>query len=366
MMLDSPVAGFFAPLVIYGFIGLCHLLLPARIVEGYVRHPETGQPRRYRLNGLPVLTVTLAAWLALTEFSSVQPDWFYQQRWPMLAGACTMGLVYTLVLVLPAPSTGRSWLADVFLGRIENVGYGRHVDAKMLLYLAGAVMLGLNVLSFTWFHAQHFGDRANPGVYLHAVMLGFFIVDYLFFERVHLYTYDLFAERLGFKLAWGCLVFYPFFYAVGLWGTVDEPLPAVIDAAGGLWLPLATLVFLAGWLFARGANMQKYWFKRDPVRPVCGRLAPDTISDGTHHLLCNGFWGMARHVNYLGEILMAIGIASALGHFDTPWPWLYPLYYLLLLIPRERDDDRRCAQKYGALWEAYRARVPYRIIPRVY
>jgi hypothetical protein len=36
-----------------------------------------------------------------------------------------------------------------------------------------------------------------------------FLVEYLYHEHVHLYTYDLFAERLGFKLAWGCLFFYP-------------------------------------------------------------------------------------------------------------------------------------------------------------
>ncbi len=47
-------------------------------------------------------------------------------------------------------------------------------------------------------------------------------------------------------------------------------------------------------------------------------------------------------------------------------PWLYPLYYVALLLPRERDDDRRCAEKYGPLWEQYRASVPWRIVPRIY
>jgi len=42
------------------------------------------------------------------------------------------------------------------------------------------------------------------------------------------------------------------------------------------------------------------------------------------------------------------------------------LYYVALLVPRERDDDRRCAAKYGALWERYTARVRWRIIPGVY
>jgi protein-S-isoprenylcysteine O-methyltransferase Ste14 len=35
-------------------------------------------------------------------------------------------------------------------------------------------------------------------------------------------------------------------------------------------------------------------------------------------------------------------------------------------VPRQLDDDRRCAAKYGALWDAYRAKVRYRIIPRIW
>jgi protein-S-isoprenylcysteine O-methyltransferase Ste14 len=75
---------------------------------------------------------------------------------------------------------------------------------------------------------------------------------------------------------------------------------------------------------------------------------------------------VSRHVNYLGEILMAIGLTLALGHPERATTWLYPLYYVALLVPRQIDDDRRCAAKYGALWKEYVARVPYRIVPGVY
>ncbi|CAB4858545.1 unannotated protein [freshwater metagenome] len=71
-------------------------------------------------------------------------------------------------------------------------------------------------------------------------------------------------------------------------------------------------------------------------------------------------------MNYLGEILMAVGLTLALGQPGDLLPWLYPLYYVALLVPRERDDDRRCAAKYGPLWDEYRARVPRRIIPGIY
>jgi protein-S-isoprenylcysteine O-methyltransferase Ste14 len=149
---------------------------------------------------------------------------------------------------------------------------------------------------------------------------------------------------------------------VGLWARADQPDPH----APALLLVLAGVVFAAGWTLARGANMQKYIFKRDPTARAFGLLAPSAIGDGERTLLCGGFWSAARHINYLGEILMAVGITLALGAPGDPVPWLYPLYYICLLVPRQIDDDRRCAAKYGALWDEYRARVRWRIIPGIY
>ena len=112
--------------------------------------------------------------------------------------------------------------------------------------------------------------------------------------------------------------------------------------------------------------MQKHSFKVRPGKKFLGLIEPKTVTDGNRSLLCGGFWGVSRHINYLGEVLMAVGLTLALGY---PWlilPWLYPLYYIIFLITRERDDDKRCAGKYGALWDEYRKVVPWRIIPRVY
>ncbi len=360
-MLD--LVGFVAPFIIYAGILALHLLLPARRIAGYVRDSQTGEPLRYRLNGLSVLFVAVLAWVVVGWQGWLPFDWLYHHRWGSLAGACTIGVLFTLWIVLPAPSTGKSFVADLFLGRLENPQFlaGR-VDAKMFLYLVGAVMLELNLLSFAAHHYMAFPDDPSPGVLLYLVLLSFFVCDYLFFERVHLYTYDLFAERVGFKLGWGCLTFYPYFYVVGLWALADEPNPHV---GSGLTV-FAGLVFFTGWSLARGANMQKFTFKTDPERVFLGVLKPEVVSDGARSLLCSGFWGVSRHVNYLGEILMASGLALALGYPSSPWPWLYPLYYVVLLFPRERDDDRRCAAKYGELWTRYCERVRYRIIPGVY
>jgi protein-S-isoprenylcysteine O-methyltransferase Ste14 len=36
------------------------------------------------------------------------------------------------------------------------------------------------------------------------------------------------------------------------------------------------------------------------------------------------------------------------------------------LVTRERDDEKICEAKYGALWGKYTAKVKYRIIPGIY
>ena len=355
-------AGFFASWIVFaGILGL-HLLLPARRVAGYARDERSGEPLGYRLNGLLVFGVIVGAWFAAGWSGLLPWDWLWQHRWSGAAGALTLGLVMSAAAVLTAPAAGKNLLRDLFPGRRANPQlFDARADAKMFLYLAGAILLELNLLSFAAHHFVTWPDDPSPGIVLHVVLFTWFVCDYLVFERVHLYTYDFVAERLGFKLVWGCLCWYPYFYAVGLWSVADLPNPQA-----PAWLAvLAGILFGAGWTLSRGSNLQKFAFKRNPERAFLG-LTPRAISDGERRLLASGFWGVSRHVNYLGEILMATGLALALG---WPWmigPWLYPLYYAALLVPRERDDDRRCAAKYGPLWEEYRQRVPWRIVPRVY
>jgi protein-S-isoprenylcysteine O-methyltransferase Ste14 len=358
--------GFFAPAGVYALVLLLHLVLPARHVEGYVRGAD-GQPLRYRLNGPLVLVVVLGLYDAAARWGLVRWDFFWVYRWQGLAGACVVGLLFTGAVVFGAPSAGKSLWAELFLGRRANPqwvapGGGTLVDAKIYLYLVGAVQLELNVMSFAAHQALAHPAQRSPGVFLYAALFTFFVCEYLLFEEVHLYTYDFFAERVGFKLGWGCLAFYPYFYCVGLWSVARKPDP---HTAAPL-LVLYTLLFFLGWVLSRGANLQKFLFKTRPEAKLLGLLAPEAISDGEARLLCSGFWRLCRHINYLGEFLMALGLTLTLGWPLDPWPWLYPLYYVALLVPRERDDDRRCAQKYGALWTEYCRRVPYRLLPGVY
>jgi protein-S-isoprenylcysteine O-methyltransferase Ste14 len=356
------ILGILTPLFVFTIVFGLNALLPGRWVTGYVRKPDTHEKMKYHLNGIIVFFVVIFIWFFSGYFNIVPYEWLYNYRWYGLAGAFILGIIFSLVVVLPYPPVRNSFLSDLFLGRKENLQlWEGRTDAKMWLYLAGATMLELNVLSFTAHHYFLYGEKASTGLLLSAGLITYFIIDYFTFEEVHLYTYDLFAERVGFKLGWGCIVFYPYFYSVFLWSTADLPDP---ETSTGL-LVIYVAIFFTGWILSRGANLQKYYFKKYPGRPFLW-IVPEAIAMGDKKLLVNGFWGMSRHINYLGEILMACGIILCTGYPEMIWPWLYPLYYMILLFSRQADDNKRCTEKYGDLWKLYEKRVPYRIIPYIY
>ena len=355
-------AGFFAPVLIYAIIFILVIVLPGRWVTGYVTRTNSSQKLRYRLNGLLVFFIMVAIWFVLGYENILPLDWLYVHRWQSLTGAVVFGFLFSLVIVLPNAHVKKSFLSDLYLGRLENPQlWNGRIDAKMWLYLIGAVMLELNALSFCAHHYLLYGIEGSTDIFVCTGLLSFFLIDYLTFEEVHLYTYDFFAERVGFKLGWGCIAFYPFFYVVPLWSTVD--LPGANSSLG--WLLFSIIVFFSGWGLARGANLQKYYFKKDPAKTFLS-IIPETITDNKNTLLVNGFWGLSRHINYLGEILMATGLVLSTGYPQLIWPWLYPLYYVALLFTRQADDDKRCSIKYGALWNAYKMKVPHKIIPYIY
>ena len=82
-------------------------------------------------------------------------------------------------------------------------------------------------------------------------------------------------------------------------------------------------------------------------------------------LLVDGWWKVARHSHYLGEIIGAL-CWSLPGLFTHFMPYFYVVYLTLLLCHRAHRDDIRCSSKYGQYWEQYRSAVKYKVLPGVY
>lgn len=372
----------------------------AALTPGYViAHATPGRAQLYRLNGFSCLLLLVALAAALVRAGALRGDVLYTHFWACARASCALGLALAAwsyargrallrrglidrrarCPTVDDPAGGpagpastaefdsRGALAHFYCGLSEyNPAGPWGVDVKMWLYLVGALQLQLNLLSAVYHaHAASAPAPLSPGLVAYAGCLSFFVVEYVFNEEVHTLTYDIFRERLGFKLIWGCVCFYPFFYVVGVWPLCRaDAAPLSPAAAAG-----CCALFACGWLLTRGANAQKFACKRKLSGFLWGGLVPMTTLPGSKgRILISGFWGVSRHVNYAGEVLQALALAlpGVLATGDVA-PLLYPAYYLALFIPRALDDDAQCRAKYGAaLWGAYTAAVPWRIVPWVY
>ena len=361
MTLMTLILGLLTPAIAYAIITGLHVIIPVKKTVGYVISETTGKTTTYRLNGRYVLVASIAVWFLLGWTGLVPYTWLYDTRLPGLIGACVIGLAYSFYIVGRYPSTGKPVLADFWFGRAQDPQLKDGlIDSKVWFYMIGAVMLQLNVLSCAAYHVIN-AASINYGFLLACAMLTWFCFDYLIFEKVHLWTYDYIAERVGFKLGFGCLAFYPYFYAVALWFTAALPNPG----HSGLFTILCGALYLFGWVFTRGANMQKYFFKVTPDKKFLW-IEPFALADDEHQLLANGYWGVTRHINYFGEIVQAVAVALAVGYFGMWMVWLYPLYYIGLLFSRQADDDKVCRAKYGDLWDDYTKSVKRKVIPFIY
>jgi len=290
--------------------------------------------------------------------------------------------------------------------KISKMGFHKIFYVKMLLYLIGAVVLELNILSAVCWEREYRRNQHTPqalnssnsnAMILYAGLFTWFVLDYLWYEEVHLYTYDLFAEKIGFKLCWGCLCFYPFFYAIGVLPFIimmDHHYGQMYDSnqeeVSWLTMVLIAILYLVGSTLTRGANMQKFHFRCHPERSKVSLFGgfmivkQECVPSSKGRLLCSGFWGLSRHVNYFGEILQAFALAlpaslqfwsssttttttTTMTTFVRWIPWLYPLYYVALFVPRQMDDEALMRQKYGDdVIDEYIQLVPYRMVPGLY
>ena len=361
------IAGFFTPLAVFAVFFVLQLILPGRWVPGYVINPETGEPRKYRLNGILVFVVAVVVWAF--ELTGMPRDWFYRSTIYAVIGGTVFSAIFTVIAVYSQPRRiKRSVITDLWLGRAQELSFFKsRFDVKMYFYVVGGTMLSLNAMSGAAFHYEHFGENANPGVFLYAAFFTFYIFDYFIFERVQLYTYDLIHEKVGFKLFWGGLIVYGWVFILPLWGMAAHPDPGFGPAWTYVWLIGTAALFLFGWGIGRGANLQKYTFKRWPERKFLGLIRPEYIQAGDRKILCSGFWGVARHFNYMGEGFLALSIALSFGHFGNPWAWTYFVFVVTFFTFRQFHDDEFCAEKYGPeKWAEYQARVKYRIMPGVW
>jgi Delta14-sterol reductase len=204
--------------------------------------------------------------------------------------------------------------------------------------------------------------RVSTPMVLVCLFQAWYVADYYFHEEAILTTWDIKHENFGWMLCWGDLVWVPFTYTLQALYLVHHPGELPVWAVVGI-----VTLNVVGYVIFRGTNIQKHHFRNHPDAPLrWWGGAPEFIATVRGpRLLTNGFWGIARHLNYLGDLMMGLAWSLPCG-FGHLLPYFYPIYFTMLLVHRERRDHGACAKKYGRDWDAYCARVRWRILPGVY
>jgi delta14-sterol reductase len=342
-----------------GFTALMFVL--SIVVPGPMRPGaplKDGSRRQYKLNGLPILIVTVVA-LGLGQFFglfslSIVPNSILA----LFVAANVISIALTAWLYF----SGRNRKDAVREGLFADVWYGVElnpellgVDLKMWAYRPS--LIGLLVINASFAVVQWERDgHLSTAMILYQAFTAIYVFNYFQFEYGMLYTWDIVAERFGFMLVWGDLAFVPFAYSVVGWYIVDRTEPLSTFAT----IALPCMFLLGLWIF-RGANQQKDEFKRDPSVKIWGKKA-ETLGG---RILVSGFWGIGRKLNYTGEILVYWSF-TLLSGTQSLIPYLLPMWLLGLLTHRAWRDDKRCREKYGALWEEYCRKATFKMIPFVY
>lgn len=197
---------------------------------------------------------------------------------------------------------------------------------------------------------------------------------------------DITTDGFGCMLAFGDLVWVPFVYSI-------QARYLSIHAVQLGWAKVALImsIQLLGYYIFRSSNGEKNKFRTNPNHPDVKHLEYIETARGTR-LLTSGWWGTARHINYLGDWIMSWayclptwlsgyvvhnsiltgqkivsqGPNGEMAGRGTPITYFYMLYFAVLLIHRERRDDAHCRAKYGDDWNRYCQKVRWRILPGIY
>jgi 7-dehydrocholesterol reductase len=201
------------------------------------------------------------------------------------------------------------------------------------------------------------------------ILHSIYVIDFFINEDWYLRTIDICHDHFGFYLAWGCIVWLPGIYTLQTQYLARNPVPLSPGYATGI-----LLTGVGGYALFRSVNHQKDLVRR--MNGHCmlwGSLADVlrvkyTTNDGIEHhslLLCSGWWGYARHVNYLGDLILSYSMCATCGT-ENLLPWTYAIFMTILLIHRCWRDEERCSKKYGKYWEEYCKKVKWVIIPGIY
>ncbi|PPD86418.1 hypothetical protein GOBAR_DD16636 [Gossypium barbadense] len=365
-------------LIFFAYLAIAGSILPGKLVPGVTL--QDGSRLYYRCNGLRALLLLVGLLGIGSKMNFCITNCILDLLNPGNKGfeilylsmqnfsvAVLCKCLQTMVVLYAAGcrscSKGSSLKPHITGNLIHDWWYGIQLNPQFMgidlkFFFVRAGMMGWLIINLSVLAKSVQDGSLSQSMILYQLFCAFYILDYFVHEE---YMTSTHIVRMLWVMAslCDCLRF----------ESIDECFPCFM----GWWLlnnkvELTTaaaiancFVFLIGYLVFRGANKQKHIFKQNPKALIWGK--PPKVVGGK--LLASGYWGIARHSNYLGDLLLALSFSLPCG-LSSPIPYFYPIYLFILLVWRERRDEARCAEKYKDIWAEYCRLVPWRIFPYLY
>lgn len=326
---------------------------------------DNGRRLEFRLNGCFVFLVNMSCLLAAT-YAGVPVTKLSQKVTPLLTAGILTFFILSLILYAKAmtlrprdrnpsgqtASTFYNW----FIGAELHPRFG-FLDLKLVLFRSAVI----GWMIFNWVNVVEAYENGNltHALILVSVLQLVYVLDTFWFEFGLLVSREMIYEGLGFNiLSLSLMIPFTFGVQTRYLATTGFNLP---------WyclLPILCLNITGYWIL-RGSNSEKNNFRKNPNDPAFANYETLPTKVKGKNLLVSGWWGMSRHPNYFGDILVNFSFAlpTGFGHF---LPYLNPVLLVLLLMDREKMDGEDCKKRYGDVWDKYCEKVKYRIIPCIY
>ncbi|XP_071797129.1 7-dehydrocholesterol reductase-like [Asterias amurensis] len=359
---------------------VCHYIIPGYrggVCLGAVT--PAGNRLSYGVNGLQAWIISNALFLANAfHFRWFSPTIIVDNYGPLLIMANIMGYsvsIFAMVKAYLFPSFksdrkfSGNFLYDFLMGIEFNPRIGKWFDFKLFYNgRPGIVAWTIINMSYAWKQYELHGHLTNSMVLVNGLQ-AIYVVDFFWNEAWYLNTIDMHHDHFGFMLGWGDSVWLPTMYTLQGFFLVFNPVQLSQAAAGGV-----LFLGLSGYYIFRAVNHQKDSFRRSDGQATVWGSKPKYMkveyysSDNKKRqskLLLSGWWGIARHMNYTGDLMGSLAYCLACGVTHLH-PYFYIIFMTILLVHRCVRDEHRCKAKYGSAWDEYTAKVPYRLIPMLF
>ena len=321
----------------------------------------------YKLNAIHAFVISHVVFAAAYFYFKVPVSFVYVHYLALASAAVIFSFILSVYLyarsfrkgsLLALGGNSGNFVYDWFMGRELNPRIGP-LDWKVVCELRPG-LIGWVLINYCMLVKQYeLHGSVTTSMWLVCFFQFWYVLDALWFEEAILTTMDIVHDGFGFMLAFGDLAWVPFTYSLQARYLVDYPTDLTPYATAGI-IALNVL----GYVIFRGSNSQKDMFRRDPNHPSVRHLRTMPTERGTK-LIVSGWWGVCRHPNYVGDLIMALSwcLPCGVGHAI---PYFYPIYFVVLLIHRQLRDELQCQHKYGRDWDKFCKIVRWRLIPYVY